>query len=249
MTSEQKEQFCSPYIKVKLYDSLNHIGFLNRGGIANAGVCWWHSRLLRNATFMAYYSPAKKKPIVAYVLKTVSKGKKKNVPLKGSVMDILQRLKKAKKPVEIPGYANFNEFTKAHQKEVQKLLDNWQIEDGILKLSWVSGLKGKTKTTSKHLKTIMDKTYSKVLKGEVVFHKLQLEGISAHAWLVIGMREIPNGYRLDIVDSNFSGIINYYYQIGETSFYTSSYGNFVPYIENSKEFKKMTKNRSKVCQK
>lgn len=45
------------YFKSLLYNENNHLYNLNRGGIANGGVCWWHSMFSRSATFLAVYRP------------------------------------------------------------------------------------------------------------------------------------------------------------------------------------------------
>jgi hypothetical protein len=66
---------------------------------------------------------------------------------------------------------------------------------------------------------MMDELYDQVQKGEVVYQKLQLQGIDAHAWLVIGMVKTRDGYTLKIIDSNFPlETIDYVYQKGMTNF-------------------------------
>ena len=120
--SQSKDQFCadrseSSFNKTLLQNELNMMGFANEGGIANGGVCWWHSRFQRNATYLTIYKPSEKKP---------SKEQAKN---------IITKIKLAKEVVIIPGFRNFSEFTSTYQSEIQSELNKWQKLDGVVKFN------------------------------------------------------------------------------------------------------------------
>ena len=106
--------------------------------------------------------------------------------------------------VEIPGYANFQEFTHAWHKTVQTFLNNWQIEDGVLYFAWIDGLAGSPRGNPGKLQRLVMELKRQVIEAKrITYLKLQLPGIAAHAWLVYSMEEIANGYRLGIIDSNY----------------------------------------------
>ena len=93
----------------------------------------------------------------------------------------------------------------------------------------------------------MHKLYEKLKTGKVVFQKLQMPGIVAHAWLVVDMQNTDDGYLLDIIDSNHGSIKTYRYEKGMTNFYYFGFGNFVPYTEQKGEEKRLRKIASKFC--
>ena len=93
----------------------------------------------------------------------------------------------------------------------------------------------------------MDKLYVRVGKGEVVYQKLQIPGIDAHAWLVIGMKKKDWGYIVNVVDSNYGSIRSHWYEYGDTQF--SGYRGFVPYTEQTREERKLASVQKSFCKK
>lgn len=230
-----EQTFCSDreqkgFVQELINDHVNTVGFRNKGGLINGGVCWWHSRLTRNAAYLAYFSPEKPKPTSSEEVKAV-----------------LRQLRKGNAPVEVPGFKNLYSFTRAYSKTVQKYLDHWQRESGMISQSWIKGISGKAVRSPDKLKKELDKTYSDIQEGKIVYQKLQIKGIVAHAWLVNGMEKTPNGYILNVLDSNYSGTETYRYVEGRTHFYHPSYGRFSPYSEKKKKEKKMQKAIKKYC--
>ena len=230
------ERFCSDrssdlnFIQDSLKLRENQLSFQNTGGLIGGGVCWWHSRFTRNMSYLAYFSPYKPK------LKDHQKIKK-----------LILNIKKGKSLVEIPGFRNTYGFSKAYQNEIQSVLNQWQIEDGFIRQAWIIGLAGRSERKSIHLQKTMERTFSQINDGRVVYHKLQIKGITAHAWLVVDMEEVNNGYDLEVLDSNRRQTLIYSYRFGDTFFTDKSYGNFSPYLEFSKEEERLNQTLSYYC--
>lgn len=234
--SQSMDQFCtdrasSGFVKELVHNSENLTSFANRGGIGNGGVCWWHSRMQRNALYLTVFKPADKRP-------TKEQGKV-----------IIEKLRAGKEIVVIPGYQNWSEFSYSFRAEIQRELDKWQKGDGILKFNWVIGLKGSSSVKPEKMKDMMDELYEYVEgEGNIAYQKLQIKGVVAHAWLVINMTKTAKGYDLQILDSNYPNqTLKYEYRRGMTNFNHYFYGNFVPYLERTGEMTKLTNVIMKKC--
>lgn len=234
--SQSMEQFCADRASLKSVKELtttseNLMGFTNQGGIGNGGVCWWHSRMQRNALYLTVYKPAERMP-------TVKEAKK-----------IIERIRDGKEIVVIPGFRNFNEFSITFRSTVQRELEKWQKGDGVLRFNWVIGLKGQSDIDASKMKEMMDELYDYVEgEGNIAYQKLQIKGIVAHAWLVVRMKKVEKGYDLQVIDSNFQNeTIIYEYRTGMTHFNHYAYGEFVPYLERKGEMDKVTNVILKKC--
>ncbi len=197
----------------------NLMAFKNKGGLFNGGVCWWHSRFQRNIFYLSIFRPDL------------------NRPKASEVRSLIKEIRAGEKVVTIPGFHNFLEFSETYKKEIQNELESWQIYDGVILGSWIDGLKGDTKVQAQVLKSMMDKVYDYVaIKKKVAYQKLQIKGITSHAWLVVDIKPGPNGYELGLIDSNNPKMCeSYSYKFGDESFFENSYGNFVPYLEFIRE--------------
>lgn len=238
--SQSIQQFCSDrnsstFIKELASNSSNLMGFQNAGGIANGGVCWWHSRFQRNALYLTIFHPEEKRASESNVLK------------------MIKTIRSGDQVVVIPGFNNFNDFSATYQNEIQAELNKWQKSDGIVKFSWVVGLSGENITTPKNMKKMMDELYQYVeVEGNIAYEKLQIKGIEAHAWLVVKMIPYKDGYRdgydLEIIDSNNPSVtLTYQYREGQTSFTNYYYGKFTPYLERKSELSKIKGTIAKRC--
>lgn len=235
--SMSKSEFCSDrksrnYARELLLDNENMLAFTNHGGLVNGGVCWWHSRFTRNATYLAIYRPELPRPSAEAAKK------------------IIKAIRKGKQSVVIPGFANLREFSSynAFAGLIQDELERWQKMDGFVRQAWIRGLAGSTSTTPEKLKSIMDELYNYVeVQGNVAYQKLQLPGVVAHAWLVVGMEKTHDGYELTVVDSNYSNPYVVNYHEGMTHFNYGGFGDFVPYLENEKELASMKGVIAKSC--
>ena len=229
--------------KIKSYD--NSMAFSNYGGLANGGVCWWHSRWHRNATYLAYFSPDKPKPEFDF------KSERKEHDAEGlSIKEIIKKIKGGDRVVEIPGYRNLREFTAENSRLIQQTLEGWQKEDGFLNQKWVFGLFREKSIKPQKLQRQMEKLYNYIQEGDIVYQMLQLEGITAHAWLVAGMEQTANGYELHVIDSNFPAQVQRAtYTIGDSYVRgTWQYGNFAPHTGNKGEERGLKKARRKFCE-
>jgi len=216
-TPRSKSQLCAKLKDIsefqkQLKDSANRVSFRNTGGIANGGVCWWYSRFERNATYLAYFNDRKPKPSQA------------------QVMSIISALRRGDRLVEIPGFTNLSNFTFTYRAEIQASLEQWQVSDGVWGGGWLQGLQGRGAVSAQDMKRILDETYDTVVRRKRVdFHLLPFGAIVNHAWLVVGMNRIANGYLIEVADSNFPGTVQVHrYQYGMTSLQYPYMGTTVP---------------------
>jgi hypothetical protein len=235
-SSQSMDQFCSDRASIKSVKELtessyNLMGFANGGGIGNGGVCWWHSRMQRNALYLTIYKPGERKPS------------------KAQAKIIVEKIREGEDVVVIPGFDNFQEFSVEYREIIQRELDKWQKGDGVLRFNWVIGLKGKSEVSADKMKEMMDELYDYVeVKGNIAYEKLQIKGIVAHAWLVVNMKKVEKGYDLEVLDSNYPiATLFYSYRPGMTSFNHYAYGNFVPYLERTEEMNKLKNVVLKKC--
>jgi hypothetical protein len=236
--SFDEAQFCkdrqlSKYVKSLTNDAKNLMAFRNHGGLVNGGVCWWHSRFQRNALYLAIFKPNLPKPT------------------EDEARDLIKQIRFAKNVVIVPGYSNFREFTYDFEALVQRELEKWQKGDGFIRMAWTKGLAGKSEVAPEKLKENMDAIYEEVEgRNNIAYNKLQIPGIDAHAWLVVGMKKRDTGYDLKVLDSNFPNVIDtFHYRDGDT--YLNYHGIFklVPYLERSNEMDNINEVVNKFCEK
>lgn len=231
-----EERFCldrqdTNFVKDLALDSNNLLTFRNHGGIANGGVCWWHSRFQRNALYLTIYKPKLDKPSL------------------DEARELVKKIRAAKDVVVIPGYKNFAEFANANEAIIQRELEKWQKGDGIIRFAWVKGLSGDSEVAPDKMKELMDQIYEEVeVNKNIAYNKLQIPGIDSHAWLVVHMEKVSGGYNLEILDSNFNNQTEIYrYHEGDTSIDYHGYFHFTPYLEQTNEMKKINKAILKQC--
>lgn len=231
-----KAEFCARFQDSTVLTSIaaepsNLMAFKNQGGLFNGGVCWWHSRFQRNIFYLSIFRPDL------------------NKPLPQEVRALIKEIRSGSKMVTIPGFSNFQEFSETYKKEILSELESWQLYDGVVLGSWIDGLKGDTKVKPEVLKKMLDEVYTYVeVEKKIAYQKLQIKGITSHAWLVVGIKKGPNGYELGLIDSNNPRMTeNYSYKIGDSSFYDKSYGNFVPYLEFKREEQRITSVAKSFC--
>lgn len=215
------------YTKELVGQRRNQISFRNRGGLVNGGVCWWHSRLTRKFAYLAIFRPDMPKPSnekAERIIKAIRMGK----------------------VTEVPGFSNLNEFSRAFATEVQDRLEKWQKGDGFLRQQWTVGLWGSSQTSASKLKERMDNLYQYVeVEGKLAYQMLQIKGITSHAWLVLNVEKTEDGYKLEVLDSNYSSTSTIRYRNGDETI--NSYGGLVPITGKKKELKKLEKAVSKYC--
>lgn len=234
-SSKSADEFCSDrkgrsYIREYLEEDESRMSFRNHGGLINGGVCWWHSRFQRNAAYLTVYRPEQRRPT------------------KRQAERLIKKIRKGREVITIPGFSSFSEFSRAYSSEIQDQLEKWQKFDGIIMQQWVVGLAGRSEVSAESMKDKMDELYEQVSQGDIVYQKLQIKGITAHAWLVIDMTKTSNGYELNVIDSNSPLTTTVYnYEEGDTSFHHYYYGDFVPYTGKDSELDRLKSTVKKYC--
>ncbi|RPJ75261.1 MAG: hypothetical protein EHM20_09225 [Alphaproteobacteria bacterium] len=239
---QNKEDYCARFnttsdnqqttIQDLSLESTNLMGFKNNGGLFNGGVCWWHSRFQRNIFYLSIFRPDLDKPKSTYEIK-----------------NIIHQVRLGTNVVTIPGYGNLEEFSKENQSLIQSELNNWQLYDGVILGSWINGLKGDTRVRPDVLEKMMNELNIYVReKKKVGYQKLQIKGITSHAWLVVGIKKMPSGFEVGYLDSNSPNqSLNYSYKIGDSSFFIKNYGDFVPYLEFKREEERLVDAAKVYC--
>jgi hypothetical protein len=233
---QTKEDFCGRFsqnenISILSNDPHNLIDFKNSGGLFNGGVCWWHTKFQRNLFYLTIFKPYEASPS------------------REEIKKIIRNIRLGNQVVTVPGYFNANEFTSQNHAAIQKELEAWQIYDGVVLSRWIDGLNGRTHIHPQLLKRKMDELFQYVeVKKKMAYQKLQIKGITSHAWLVVAMRPMPAGYDLEVIDSNHPRETEIYsYKVGDDSFYIKKYGNFVPYLEYTREEERLVNVGRKFC--
>lgn len=234
-----KSEFCSRFesensINVLSQSDENYMAFKNNGGLFNGGVCWWHSRFQRNAWYLLNLN--------------------QNAPKMSAseIPNLIKEIRLGKQILTLNGYQSFKEFTLENQAIIQQELEDWQVYDGLVLGGWIDGLKGNTTIDPKLLQEKILELYDYVnVKKKIGYQKLQIKGITSHAWLVIGLSKIDDsGIKIFYIDSNSpTATKEYIYKFGDKSFNLSGYGNFVPYLEFTREELRLDKIARSYCNK
>lgn len=238
---QSKEDFCARFnnnprasevLQDLSTDSVNLMAFKNDGGLFNGGVCWWHSRFQRNIFYLSVFRPDLPKP------KSVRE-----------MRILIAQIRQGNAVVTIPGYHNFEDFSRENQNLIQAELNNWQIYDGVILGGWMDGLKGDTKIQASALESMMKELYDYVaVKKKIAYQKLQIKGITSHAWLVVGIKKTDSGFEVGYLDSNSPRMsLNYTYKSGDKSFNIRGYGDFVPYLEFKREEERLVMTAKSFC--
>lgn len=235
--SQSKEEFCADrtdksFVKSLTQYSGNLMSFRNHGGLVKGGVCWWHSRFQRNALYLTYYNALAPKPD------------------QKTAIALIRDIRNQDGLTEIPGFNNFEEFSREYKNEIQNELERWQRFESI-RFTWIRGLRGASSVSPEWLKKLMDNLYEEVeTNNHVAFQKLQMRGLTAHAWLVINMAKTSEGYDLEVLDSNLPHQTSFYqYKIGDGHFQHPHMGQFVPYLENVNEMNWINETIKEECAK
>jgi hypothetical protein len=231
-----KGEFCARFQDTTILstyssETSNLMSFKNQGGLFDGGVCWWHSRFQRNILYLSIFRPDL------------------NKPTSPEVRALIKEIRAGESVVTIPGFANFADFSTSYSKEIIAELESWQLYDGVILGSWIDGLKGDTSVESKVLEKMMNTLFRYVeVDKKIAYQKLQIKGITSHAWLIVGMKQGPAGFEIGLIDSNNPRMCeNYTYKTGDTSFFEKHYGNFVPYLEFTREEARLTNVAKNYC--
>ena len=186
-----KQEFCRQktdftHFKTSLLKVENRMAMRNQGGLFNGGVCWWHSRFQRNTHYLGLFQP------------------QFNKLSKRSTKKLIRKIVKGKSVIKIPGFANLKELSSDpyFERYILRQLDKWQLRDGVFKFAWVNGLSGKHITSHEDLRFQLDKIHTEVMLEYIPYVKLQIKGISSHAWLIWDIKRVGRSYHISYIDSN-----------------------------------------------
>ncbi len=153
--------------------------------------------------------------------------------------------------VEVPGYANLRDFSRDFQGLIQERLERWQVLDGLLGFAWVDGAMGDTELPADEMKDEMNILFMDTYKSQALsFLKLQLPGISAHAWILVSMIPTATGFDFYVIESNApTQNIKTHYEYGDTHLsmpYNSSW-TFVPSLDFEADLDKIAESLREAC--
>jgi len=217
-------------------DSDMRFSFENDGGLANGGVCWWHSRFQRAVWYLADFKPELSKP-------TTNEAKK-----------LINSLAHFSGVVEIPGYSNFYSFSADFKDLIQDELEQWQKRDGFINQAWIRGLAGKSSYTPDRARKVMRKMYSSVqaslANGDIPWVKLQMPGITSHAALILSIYvDVKGNYTIEAVDSNSpESIATWSFRDGdETMNSDGNYETMMPFADYERDMDEISRRVNKKC--
>lgn len=212
---------------------LNEVGWSRRTkGFLGTGVCWWHTRLTRLAAMMAYYEP--------YSARPSSK----------EARQILNKIKKADQFVAIPGFSNFQSFTKSYPATVVSFLNDWQASDvfhnhaswlqRLNQISYINASEMQARVQQIHRMVNLQKTPVAIL-----FHGSQL---ASHSVLVVSSTLKNRNFHLELKDSlsfnNYEIVVSpqdTYWRIPEINYQVT------PIIAWQSEYKRVTGRIQNIC--
>ena len=224
----EASEFCTRTqndLKILLEQKSSRIAFKNNGGFFNQGVCWWHNRLQRSSAYLVNYEPSSPRPSTPEAWK------------------ILTDLRLMNKVVTIPGYVDFETFSLDYQNEMQSMLNGWQKRDGLYNFEWIRGISGKSSLPVGEMLLRMKDVYDHYKNSPTpLWIMAQIRGISSHSLMILNMKEVENGYDMEVIDSNYpQDMIPITYRQGDTSLYghKKKY-TFVPYVGFQNDFLKLS---------
>jgi hypothetical protein len=180
----------------------------NPPGFFDAGLCWWHSKLQRNVFYLTTFeNPEAPRPTRAEALR------------------ILEKLAQMSEVQNIPGFRNWNEFSKAYEKEIEFYLERWQLTD----MATLTFMKGARLNDRNSRATLHQMKREIKMNKRIPYVLLKRSGASAHSWLVSGIEEDleagPEEWKLTVIDSNAP----------EDPFQYSTHGNKYGYLRTDDE--------------
>lgn len=219
------QTFCSrtqSNIKSHLEDSSSRISFKNSGGLFNGGVCWWHNRLQRSSAYLVKFVP------------------ELNPPTNPELYQILFQLRTMNKVTIIPGYQDFETFTKDFKPAIQAMLNHWQKHDGFYNFEWLRGISGRSALDPESMRLRMNDIFDHYKKSPApLWIMAQIKGITSHSLLVLNMEQTDNGYEMKVIDSNHpADLLQISYYFGDVNLKApKDKYTFVPYAGFQQDFR------------
>jgi hypothetical protein len=108
--------------QTKLNDSSNRLAFTNQPGPMNIGMCWWHSRMQRNANYLLDFQSRAAQPTT------------------DQAWQIIKNLSHTDAVQAVGGYPDLSTFYATLSAEMNESIGQWQMSDSFLKFGWANGL-------------------------------------------------------------------------------------------------------------
>ncbi|HXH73564.1 MAG TPA: hypothetical protein VNJ08_01265 [Bacteriovoracaceae bacterium] len=182
------------------------LAFVNPPGPVNGGMCWLHTRLQRQFTYLANYEPKAKRPTHE------------------EAMEIIDRIVQRKGVTVIPGFNDLYDFSAKYEKELTKAIDVMGWKCVANPNDCLSRVADSYVNTPAELKSTMDTFYSRTLNNPGAIHSIKTRVIgesikyssplSAHSLNILAMEPIRGksniigapgpieGYKMRIIDPN-----------------------------------------------
>lgn len=185
--------------------SLGAISFNNPPGTFGTGLCWWHSRFQRNATYLANYFPGK------------------NPPSDKQAKKIIRAIATGRVVVEIPGFANLREFSSTYKSMIVKELNRMTMMD-FPNLKVFDRFGDTSEMHRNEMWTMMNDIHQKMLQHPQLMFLRQKKDlhnfVSSHSVLLLKIEKVEEdtgapwphdknivGFDLTYVNSNSSGLL------------------------------------------
>lgn len=178
----------------------NLLRYINFGGFPKSvissmdgwGVCWWYSRFIRAASYLAKFAPEKKK-----------------LTSEKEIREVILKIIKMNHVVEIPGYQNLYDFHTDNYKYLQAELNNWQTRDALNGLArTINWDRPSFNLYDENLHQTFNRLHYLINAENVMpFVVEQIKGIAAHSYLVIKSEKVGSSIWnskivLTLADSN-----------------------------------------------
>jgi hypothetical protein len=152
--------------------------------------------------------------------------------------------------VVIPGYSDFETFSRDHKNEIQSMLNYWQKSDAFFNFVWLKGISGRSHLNPLAMRARMDAVYDYYKKTQTpLWVMAQIKGVSSHSLLILDMNQNETGYSMNVIDSNHPlKTITIDYQDGDTNLHaTGEDYSFVPYVGFQNDFVKLSAALKATC--
>jgi hypothetical protein len=216
------------------------LAFPNPPGPFGWGMCWLHSRMQRNFTYLANYRPELPQPS------------------REEALEIIERIVSQEGVTEIPGYRNLHEFSSAYRAELEGEINTQGVLCVLNPNDCAARLGDGYHPTASELRSNMEQLYQRTLAqpGDIQFIRTRFNEredapvlgvlaspLVAHSWLVLSMEPIRDdkdpllspirGYRMGVIDPNSpKAITDVVYHFGDIELKGGTVKRSVPYLHD-----------------
>jgi len=257
-----KQKFCRGIERIKYADRLKAsprqnleqkftgsivpyvLSFKNPPGPINEGMCWLHTKMQRNFTYLANFRPDLPRP-----------------ENKEDIEKIIDQIIAGEKVTEIPGFENLNQFSFKYEKELTSAITRmgWKCVSNVSDCP--ARIEDSYDPKASDIQQTIEQLYRRridqgsdltMIRARMVADKTTrflTKPFSSHSFLITDIKQVraterkPNeimpeiiGYELAVIDPNFPQALQFIdYRFGDTNLETGDgikypTTNFIPYI-------------------